>query len=577
MTKPHFLAAVQDFRRARRQAALQQIFSRLTGRPDTLLPYEEVRAQAGTRSQADRGLQEIPLDSIVGSVGRYADFTRSFLPRSDAMEQRWARVKAVATGMEGWPPIEVYQLGDTYFVADGHHRVSVARQMGQATIPAYVTEVKTKVPLTPEDDLEDVIIRSRLADFLEETGLDTSRPGADLLATEAGAYYVLSEHVRVHRHYMGVQQQREIPYEEAAQHWYDTVYLPVVTVIRERGILREFPDRTETDLYLWLAEHRAELESALGWEVAPDAAAEDLVSRHGATPHRMLARVGEKLLDVISIGDLEPGPPPGEWRSLRQGVNDARRIFPEILVAVNGGEGGWRTLEQAIVVARREDSVIRGLHVVPVPEAGETLEVQEFRDRFQWRLGEVGINGRLVVEQGDIVHTICDRARWNDLVALPLTHPPGGKVLERLSSGFRSVVQRCPRPVLAVPRETTAMKRALLAYDASAKALEALYVSTYLAARWEIELVVLTVGSKEEKTEEILDSARAYLEEHGVKAQYEAASGRPATAIVETADQQGCDFLVLGGYGASPVVEIVLGSELNEVLRRAMIPILICR
>jgi nucleotide-binding universal stress UspA family protein len=353
--------------------------------------------------------------------------------------------------------------------------------------------------------------------------------------------------------------------------------LPVVTLIRDRGILREFPDRTETDLYLWLAEHRAELESALGWEVAPDAAAEDLVSRHGATAQRVLARVGEKLLDAISIDELEPGPPPGEWRALRQSINADQRIFPEILVALNGGEGGWRALEQAIAVAQQEESEIRGLHVVPTLAAAEPGAVQQIRDRFHWRLGEVGIHGRLVVEEGDTVHTICDRARWNDLLTLPLTHPPGGKVLERLSSGFRSVVQRCPRPVLAVPREATAMKRALLGYDASAKALEALYVSTYLAARWGIELTVLTVGSNDEKTEEILDSARAYLEEHGVRAEYVAASGKAASVIVETAERQQCDFLVLGGYGASPVVEIVLGSELNEVLRHARVPILICR
>ncbi|RME07358.1 MAG: universal stress protein, partial [Anaerolineae bacterium] len=87
-----YLRAVEDFRRARRKAALQQILARLTGRPAELLSYDDVRRQLRALEGGQTTLQEIPLDAIVGSVGRYTDFTRDFLPRRDSDQQRWVDV-----------------------------------------------------------------------------------------------------------------------------------------------------------------------------------------------------------------------------------------------------------------------------------------------------------------------------------------------------------------------------------------------------------------------------------------------------------------------------------------------------
>jgi uncharacterized ParB-like nuclease family protein len=129
-----FLAA-EDFRRARRDAALEDIMARFTGRSADLIPFEDVKQKLRVTSTSERGLQEIPLDAIVGSVGRYTDFTRSFLPRKSTDEERWARVQ-VYMNEAGFDPIEVYKVGDAYFVFDGNHRVSIARRQGMKTIPA---------------------------------------------------------------------------------------------------------------------------------------------------------------------------------------------------------------------------------------------------------------------------------------------------------------------------------------------------------------------------------------------------------------------------------------------------------
>ena len=121
--------AVSDFRRARRRAALDRVFARLAGRSTDLMSYDDVRKKLKGRETSKRELKEIPLDSIVGSVGRYRDFTRGFLPRQDSDSGRWAGVKVAVTELGGLPPIEVYQIGVVYFVLDGNHRVSVASEV----------------------------------------------------------------------------------------------------------------------------------------------------------------------------------------------------------------------------------------------------------------------------------------------------------------------------------------------------------------------------------------------------------------------------------------------------------------
>ena len=98
------LAAIRDFRRARQQAALQQIMARLTGQSADLLSFDEVRERLKLKSGSSLGLQDIPLDAIVGSAGRYTEFTRSFLPKKDEDQARWARVEEAAISQLGLPP-----------------------------------------------------------------------------------------------------------------------------------------------------------------------------------------------------------------------------------------------------------------------------------------------------------------------------------------------------------------------------------------------------------------------------------------------------------------------------------------
>jgi len=573
------VSAIQDFHRARRRAALEEVIARLTGKSADLLRYEDVHQKLKAQSTAARVLKDIPLDGIVGSVGRCSDFTRGFLPRQDSDQERWTRVEMGMADLTGLPPIEVYQIGQAYFVLDGHHRVSVARRFGATHIQAYVIEVHTKVPLSPEVQPDDLIVKAEYADFLERTNLDELRPEADLSVSVPGQYRALENHIEVHLHSIstGLGQKREIPYEETVTRWYDEVYLPVVQVIRERGMLRDFPGRTETDLYLWLLEHRVELEERLEWEIRPEEAAADLAAQFSPRPRRLVARVGERILDAVTPDEFEAGPRPGEWRREYLAARQDERLFADILVAVSGEETGWHGLEQALEVARREGGQLRGLHVVPSEAQGERKEAQAVQAEFNRRCEAADIPGKVSLEVGGVARKICERARWTDLVVLNLAHPPAPQPVARLGSGFRTLIRRCPRPVLAVPGAWSPLDRALLAYDGSPKAEEALFVATYLAGQWNISLAVVTVIETGRTTLKALEHAQEYLETHGVQATFVKESGPVAEAILKTARVHESNLIILGGYGFSPVLEVVLGSAVDQVLRESRKPMLICR
>jgi hypothetical protein len=152
---------------------------------------------------------------------------------------------------------------------DGHHRVSVAREQGQEYIEAEVRECTTKINITPDLKPEDLVILGEKVDFLERTHLDQLRPRSRVRLTIVGGFDRMAEHIAVHRYFMGLDFKRDISDEEAVTHWYDTVYLPIVKVIRQSKILREFPGRTEGDMYIWVLDHQRYLSQVEGEALQP--------------------------------------------------------------------------------------------------------------------------------------------------------------------------------------------------------------------------------------------------------------------------------------------------------------------
>jgi len=258
-----------DYQRARFKAFLNQVWSALSGRPNTLLSYDQVREKLHIGGPIYRGVQTIRLDQIAGSLNRYQQFDRAFLPRTEETADRWQRVNRAFYEDISLPPVVLYKVGDVYFVVDGHHRVSVAREQGQEFIEAEVRECASKVRITPDIRPEDLEILSEKVEFLERTGLDRLRPDANIKLTIPDGFSRMLEHIAVHRYFMGLDLKRDISEEEAVTHWYDMVYLPIVRIIRESKILDDFPGKTEGDLYLWVLDHQHYLSTTEGHPLQP--------------------------------------------------------------------------------------------------------------------------------------------------------------------------------------------------------------------------------------------------------------------------------------------------------------------
>lgn len=270
-----------DFSRARLKSFLNRVRSLFSGTPYRLLSYDEVKASLHLGGPIYRGIQTVPVRQIVGSLNRYDEFDRAFKPVDDHLAERWQNIDYAFYKAIGLPPILLYKVGEVYFVVDGHHRVSVAREQGQLEIDAEVREVSSKVNITPDLRAEDLSILGEKVRFLERTRLDHLRPDSRVRLTLSGGFERILEHIAVHRYFMGLDLKRDITEEEAVTHWFDDVYMPIIEVIRGSKVLSEFPGRTEADLYVWVLDHQRYLAQAEGQKLErpADAAREYLDDR----------------------------------------------------------------------------------------------------------------------------------------------------------------------------------------------------------------------------------------------------------------------------------------------------------
>lgn len=542
--------AIQDFQAARQKAGIQEVLARITGKSNQLLSYEEIAEKLKLRGRAERGLQYIPINAIVGSVGRYTDFTRSFLPRKADDRERWVNVKN-AMEETGLPPIEVYKVGEAYFVIDGNHRVSIARQEGFKTIQARVIEVRSDIPFTPNVQPDDLIIKAEYAEFLDATRLMELLPNVDLSVTIPGQYEKLMEQIHVCQYLMQEEQKGDVSLQDAAASWYDTLYIPLAETIRDRGLQHWFPGRTITDLYIWISENRKALEKELGWEIQSDIAATDLILEGSVKSE------------------------PGAWRKARTATRYTDNLFSDILVPLSGFEESWDALDQAILIAQRENAKLHGLHIVETVDDAASPDALGVKDRFDQTCADADVKGSLAIDVGDITNRICARAVVTDLIVVKVANPPSTGI-SALRSPFRTIIEKSSRPLLAVPAQARQFKRALLAYDGTDRAKEALFVATYFAEMWKTKLIVFTALDNSVSAD-AQDYVRRYLDIHEVEAEYVVSEHGAMNFLKETVEEQNVDLVLMGSHGGSVLQQVFAGSAVDYMLRESQIPIFICR
>ena len=230
-----------------------------------ILPFEEVVEALGRRGERSLGLQTIPLDSIVGTVDRGREFDRSFRPTSSTVRPRWERIAAAQRRGEAMPPIDVYRIGDLHFVKDGHHRVSVARALGNDVIDAYVTEVQTAVEPGGEVRPASLPLRSHERVFYDRVPLPPEARRRIKLSHPEWQYAALAEGVEAWG-FRVIQGRGELmSREDVAKAWFRDEYLPVVQMLREAELIGH---ESETEAYMRVASERYLLLRTHVWDDA---------------------------------------------------------------------------------------------------------------------------------------------------------------------------------------------------------------------------------------------------------------------------------------------------------------------
>ncbi len=237
---------------------------------ERLKEFDETQRALGALTARPLGVVQVPVDEIVGSVGRARYFPHGLRPGRGLTPSRVRRLVRALDRGEVLPPVLLYRIGHEYFIADGHHRVAAVRLAGQKDVDA---EVVAYLPGTHRP--EDVVAWERVL-FEQRTGITT------IVLHEVGQYPKLLRWIEDYRTQRGLRSLRS-----AARAWHARIYLPTIQDPLFRRLVRRFPGRSPGDVFVYLADHKWILSRAAGRDVGMPAALESFRQRvvHARGPH----------------------------------------------------------------------------------------------------------------------------------------------------------------------------------------------------------------------------------------------------------------------------------------------------
>ncbi len=217
-------------------------------RPDGIKSFNADQQAEEAYDSISRGTRRVALAQIVGSVGRYQDFDSQFRPMNHLTTERYRKIRQALREGRVPPPVKLYQIKDKFYVLDGNHRIAAAKELKQDDILATILEF-----IPSRETLENVLYAQR-SRFTEKTRLPYA-----ITLTEVGQYDHLLDQIGQHRDYLEKSGQAPVSLEAAATDWYETIYRPLIKIIRSGKLLRLFPQRTMDDLYAYISYHQWEL------------------------------------------------------------------------------------------------------------------------------------------------------------------------------------------------------------------------------------------------------------------------------------------------------------------------------
>lgn len=256
-----------DFARARRNAVLARLTARLRmrdGDVDVLLPFDEVVAALGHRGEQALGLQQVALESIVGSTDRVVGFDRQFRPTSQLARRRFERLALAVRRGEELAPIELYRVGEVHFVRDGHHRVSVLRALGRELVSARVTLVRTAVDAGADLRLAQLPLKGHERLFRERVPLPAAVRDRVVL-DDPDDWAQLAEGVEAWGFRWCQHSGEHADRAAVALAWFTEEYEPVLYLLREAG-LHPGAGTLDAQVYLRVARERYHVLRTHRWD-----------------------------------------------------------------------------------------------------------------------------------------------------------------------------------------------------------------------------------------------------------------------------------------------------------------------
>ena len=276
--------AREDFNRAKNRANLSTLLNRFASERRELLSFDDVRELIGPRGESYKGMQVVPISLIVGSEGRYRDFTGAFLPKRESSRHRWESIDRAHLNYENLPAIQLFEIGGVYFVRDGNHRVSVARTQGVDQIDAEVVSLASAIPLVPgmsRAELKHSVIDYEKRNVTKKIDFGPNIDLDEIEFTATGRFAELVKHIEVHKYFINQDKEEEISFVEAAESWYRNLYKPIIDLISLGKLARKFPGRTKADLYMWMIRHWDEMKRVHGDTYPLEHAVIDYSTRFG--------------------------------------------------------------------------------------------------------------------------------------------------------------------------------------------------------------------------------------------------------------------------------------------------------
>jgi hypothetical protein len=212
-----------------------------------LKSFKDTQEREAAFDTRDRGIRMVPLDRIVGSVGRYHDFDERFRIRPHLPAERLEKIKDKMRTGKALPPVKLYLIKNEYYVLDGNHRIAAAKELDQGEIKAQVIEF-----IPSKGSLENLLYREK-ARFDDETRLPYT-----IELTDFGQYEHLIRQISEHRDYLENETAQPVTIQQAAKDWYATIYRPLIAIIRKGRLIEHFPGRTLADLYTFISVHQWE-------------------------------------------------------------------------------------------------------------------------------------------------------------------------------------------------------------------------------------------------------------------------------------------------------------------------------